>query len=149
MMPYKSISQLEICNLEVAQKRLIKKLVDNGFKIKIVFPINERRYTIITGIQDNEEKRIFLMFKKEFFHNFGMEFRHLGATGQGDTINVEDLKTALRLEVTDIYSVYPNGICYTIPLQDFLMKSIRWTNKEGKEVRSISIHELKRGYNLI
>lgn len=149
MNPPQQISAMEVVNLEVAQKRLLRKLVDNGFKIKVVFPINERRYTIITGLQDNEEKRIFLMFKKEFFHNFGIELRHLGARGQGETINVEDLKTALKLGVTDIYSVYPNGICYTISLQDFLTKSIRWTNKEGKEVRSVSIHELKRGYNLI
>jgi hypothetical protein len=143
-----TISEMQIVTLEIAQRRLLKRLIDNGFKLKIVFPINQNRYSIITGIKDDQPKNILLVYKRDFFHNFGIELRHLGAVGLGETLNSEDIKTALRMQVEDIYFVYPSGSCYTMPMIEFLIKSIKWQNKELKEVRSISLHELKRLYDL-
>ena len=149
MLPqYPSFSQANLGSLEVAQKRLLKRIIDNGFKLKTNFLINQKRYALITGIQNEEPKKILLVYKRDLFHNFGLELRHLGATGMGETLNCDDLKLALQIGVTDVYFTYPNGSCYTMPLMEFLEKSFKWTNKEGKRVRSISIHKLKRLYDL-
>ena len=147
-MEIRQLSEMNIGTLEVAQERLIKSLVNSGFQLNNIFSINQGRYSIITGVENGLPKNILLMFKRDFFHNFGLEFRHLGKTGIGETVNCEDLKCALRLGVTDIYTVYPWGVCYSIKLMDFLEKSVRWINKELKEVRSISVHELKREHDL-
>ena len=135
---------MEICSLEVAQRRLIKRMIDDGFDLQLVFPINNFRYSIIRF----KEKTIFMMFKKEVFKNFGKKFRYLGYVGCGETINVLDLQMALKFKTDEIYSIFPNGIAYMITFADFMEKSVSWTNKEGKNVRSVSIHELKRTYDL-
>ena len=147
-MEIEQLREMEIASFEVAQERLIKRLVKTGFRLSNVLPINHNRYSIISGFQEGLPKKILLMFKRDFFHNFGIEFRHLGYTGIGETVNVEDLRLALRMGVTHIYTIYPTGICYSIGIMDFLEKSVRWTNKELKEVRSISVHELKREHDL-
>ena len=61
----------------------------------------------------------------------------------------EQIKEALALNVQTIITVFPNGIAYSIPIGDFIMNSIRWTQKEGTVVRSISIHEYKRFADLV
>ena len=136
----KPLTELKIATFEVAQKRLLKKLIDSGFHLQQVFPINQNRYSILIF----KEKRILLMFKKEVFFNFGLEFRSKRESGVGETVNYNELKTALRMGVNEIYSVFPNGICYKININDFLMKCHKRIVKEGKEVRSINIHNFKR-----
>ena len=136
----KPIQDMKIATLDAAFRRFIRKIMKEGFKVRDVMPINNHRYWIIKGY----DKNIMFSYKHEVFYNFGMMFKLQGQFGVGDTLNCEDLRTALRYNVKDIYVVFPNGIAYTIKLKDFLEKSFRWTNKEGKEVRSISIHEYKR-----
>jgi len=77
-------------------------------------------------------------------NNFGKEFRDEGATGLGETINVEHLQMATMNNVKHLVFVYPNGKVYAILLHDFLVNSYRRINKKNKATRSISIHLLKR-----
>jgi len=138
------LSEMKICTLEVAKTKLIKKLVDQGFLLKQVFPINNYRYVII----EFQERKIMLMYKREPFKTFGLRFRAYGKTGAGDSINKEDLQLALRYGVTDLYFIYTSGVCYEISIMDFLMNCLKWNNDEGKEIRSIGLNELKRKYDL-
>jgi len=135
----KQINKMEIATFSAGYRRLIKKLVDNGFEIKEVLPLNDRRYTIVFG----KEKNILVIYKRDPFFNFGLMFRKEGQSGVGDTINVLDLKIAIQSNVKEIYSIFPNGKAYKIDLLDFLRDSFRWKNHEGKSVRSISIHKYK------
>jgi len=129
----------EVETIEVVYKRLLGKLNEEGFNLQRVKPINHGRYFIAFG----ENDAIFVAYKREFFNSFGKMFKHLGYKGMGDSINVDDLKECLRYNVSNIYSVFPNGKAYKIGLTEFLTKGISWTNKEGKLVKSISIHEYK------
>lgn len=142
-MEIKQISQMKIASLQVAQSRLLRELTLRGYKIDSILPINNFRYTLVKGTEN-----IMIMFKKEPFFNFGLQFRHLGHTGVGDTINTEDLTKALEMGVERIYTIFPNGIAYDISMYDFLKKCVCWTNKEGKSVKSISIHEYRRAFKL-
>lgn len=87
-------------------------------------------------------------YKREVFSNFGKMFRDQGYKGVGDSLNVDDLKECLRNNVSKIYTVFPNGKAYKIDLTDFLTKGISWTNKEGKLIKSISIHEYKEAIKI-
>ncbi len=138
------LSEMEIGNFEAGYRRFIDTIVKQGFIIKNVLPINNNRYCIVLG----EEKAIMFMYKREVFRNFGIKFRSKGYSGVGDSINCEDLKKALRNNVQEIYTCFPNGIVYKIKLIDFLEKSMKWTNKEGKEVRSISVHAYLKAFEL-
>jgi hypothetical protein len=133
---------IKIANFEIAQKKIIKELVDLGFELKDIVSINRDRYIILVGIN----RSILLTFKRDPFFTFGKMFQHLGyKDGElGDTINQEDLDTAIRLQVSDIISVFENGLVYTIPLWEFMEKSIKWVNKEQKPVRSISLNKYKK-----
>lgn len=131
---------MEVFNLEAAYRRLLIKLANKGLVIRSVTPINHGRYMIVRGDEKGKKKNLFIMYKRDVFRNFGRMFRDKGYTGVGDTINKEDLKSAIRAGVTEIYSIFPNGKSYKIGLREFLLESIEWTQKEGKEVRSISIH---------
>lgn len=109
--------------------------------------INDCRYAILPGRKGTEN--IAITFKKEWFLKFGdMGFfnEELGKyeSGLGDTINVDDLKLFKQHDVKDIYIIFKDGRIYKIGLDDFLINSYRWTVKEGKDVRSISIHKLER-----
>jgi len=130
--------------IEVGYKKLLIKLEQDGYKIDIVKPINNNRYLIIKGNPEN----LLIIFKRDPFYNFGTMFNGLGFKGVGDTINVKDLKVAIRNKVDRIYIIFPRGIVYTILLEEFLSKSLKWLNKEGIEVRSISIHEYTRSYEI-
>ena len=146
MMEYeiKQFNEMKICNIEAGYKRLIDKLIANGFRFKNVFETNHKRYKILLGKPYN----ILVMFKKEPFYNFGKMFRSQGCKGVGETVNVEDLKKAYREKVQYIYTMFPNGIAYRMRLLDFLKESVKWKNKEGKEVRSISIHSFERAFEI-
>lgn len=141
----KQLSDMKIATMEAGLKFLIQKLISEGCKIKDLLPINNYRYVIIKGLNF---PNILVTYKRDTFHNFSKMFRSQGATGLGETINCLSLKESLINNVEEIYIIYYTGICYTIKLQDFLNKSIKWINKEGIEVRSTSVHNLKRAYDL-
>jgi hypothetical protein len=130
----------QIIDINDAYKFVLNNLIKKGFVLDKVIPINHNRYIIAKGSPGN----ILIMFKREVFYNFGQMFRHKGYSGVGDSINCKDLIEANKHNVSDIYITFPNGNIYTITLEDFLNNSIKWTNKENKEVRSISIHKYKR-----
>ncbi len=133
-----------IQTIESAYRNILDKLVYRGFIIKFVIPINQGRYILVKGEQEN----ILIMYKRDFFHNFGYQFRSLGYSGVGDSINVSDLKECLRKNVNKIYTVFPNGCVYSITISKIMEKSERWVNKEGREVRSFSIHEYSKEFEL-
>lgn len=126
----------QILTFDAGYRRLLAKLISRGFKLDKIKPINNGRYLIAIG-----KENILIMFKRDVFHNFGKQFKEEGFKGVGDTINVDDLKLCIQNKVKKIFSIFLNGRAYSIDIKDFLEKSIRWMNKEGKEVRSISIHE--------
>ena len=129
----------------VAQKKVLKELVTCGFELKDIISINKNRYSILIG----SKKNILLTFKRDPFKTFGDKFNDLGQEGEvGDTINCSDIDTAIKMQVIDIISVFDNGIAYTMPLHEFIEKSFKWNNCEGKEVRSISIREYKILFDL-
>lgn len=112
-----------------------------------IHPINNGRYYIVSG-----EPNIAVIFKHEFFLKFG-EFASARSwvndngkleSGIGDSINTDDLRTIIQNDVKTIYVTYDDGKIYYIDTHEFLLKSHSWQNKEGKLVRSISIHNLKR-----
>lgn len=128
---------VELDNMESAYKYLLKKIRN----IKIVKPMNENRYIFAETFEGD---KMLITYKRDVFHNFGEQFRHLGYSGVGDTINCNELKEAIKKGVDTIFTIFPNGYIYYIPLVDFLNNSINWINKEGKQVRSISIHQYRR-----
>lgn len=133
-----------ILTIEASKNGLIKKLVDSGLNLREVTPINQGRYFILCF----KEKSVLLAFKRDTFHNFGIQFKELGYSGVGDTLNKEDIGIALDHGVSEIFTIFPRGIIYKISMKDFLKKSLEWTNKEGKEVLSISIHEYNPAFDL-
>lgn len=109
-------------------------------------PLNKNRYFVVHG--RNGCGNIAILFKKAWFETFGdrrfiSDEGHLEA-GIGDTINSEDLKLFNIRGVRQIFTMYQDGKIYSISMGDFLAQSHRWTNKEGKDVRSISIHRYTR-----
>ncbi len=133
-----------ILKFDAAYRRVIDKLISNGFKVKDTLLINKDRYCIVLG----KPKNILITFKKELFHNFGSMFIDEHSDEEGDTINCLDLRISLRYKVKEIYLVNPKGIVYKIPFMDFLEKSFRWVNREGKEVRSVSFNEYKKAFEV-
>ena len=143
------------------QKTVYKKLLDaraglelclkclekDGYRWQLIKPINEGRYYIIEGLN---QYNISIVFKREWFLKYGeMGFisqEGMAETGLGETLNVDDLKSMLVEEVKVIYTVTEEGKIYYISMEDFLFHSHKWLTKEGKDVRSISIHRLHR-YN--
>lgn len=125
---------------EAAYHQVIEHMQKNGHTIIATNETNFSRYRIMT----TNKGRYLVMFKKEFFRNFGREFARFGETGLGDSINIKGLKEAVISGAMNLIFIYPNGAIYTISISDFLLKSHRWTNKENTEVRSISVHNLKR-----
>lgn len=103
--------------------------------------LNQGRYAVVKG--KSLSPNIAILFKKEWFLKFG---EILEQKGIGDTINCEHLRlfNSDEYKIKTIYIMHKSGSIYKISLYDFLTKSICWENKEGKEVRSISIHNYKR-----
>jgi len=111
--------------------------------------INQGRYAIVSG--QALKPNIAILFKKNWFMSFGtMNFTTPEGkveTGIGDTINVDDLRNFISHNVRTVYTLHPSGAIYSIDLFDFLNNSYGWKNKEGKDVRSISIHKYRRENN--
>ena len=103
--------------------------------------INKRRYAIIKGFGS---PNIAILLKTEPFMTFGQKkFKKEDGsyeTGVGDSINTEYLKLFVKEKVKTIYTLFRDGKLYEIKLMDFLCNSHSWVQKEGTEVRSISIH---------
>ena len=68
----------------------------------------------------------------------------------GDSINHEDIKIACSSDnnVTKIYTIFANGNVYSISMEDFLSNCIDWNCLEGKQMRSISIHNYKKEFKI-
>jgi len=134
------MKQIQILNEENAVRIVLKTLKNNiNYKWDHINYINRNRYAIVKG-----SPNIAILLKRNTFMNFGAKFREFGESGVGDTINSEYLKEFIRKEVDMIYTIFPDGKIYMIKLNDFLVKSYQWIQKEGTEVRSTSIHNFKR-----
>lgn len=132
----------KIATFEAAYREVIRNLIKRGHTIINTIPINQGRYLIIKTNKD----KFLVGYKREVFFNFGKQFRDMGYSGVGDTFNVLDLEIAGGEGVTTIFSVFPNGAIYSIPLMQFISEGVQWVNKEGKSVISISIHKYKREF---
>jgi len=103
--------------------------------------INKNRYAIVYGLGS---PNIAILLKSDFFNSFGRKFADKGEKGVGDSINVDSLKAFVKEGVKTIYVLFRDGKLYSISLMDFLINSYRWIQKEGTDVRSISIHKYKK-----
>lgn len=130
----------EIWNIDATYMKVCKLLEKKGYEIEETIEINSGRYIICK----TDKGSFLIVYKREFFLTFGKMFKNEGATGIGETINREDLITANRVGVRNLIFVYENGDVYHIRVTDFLSNCFRWTNKEGKEALSVSIHELRK-----
>jgi hypothetical protein len=135
------MNETQIYNIDAGFRAIVKHILSSGIRVLESEPINEGRYYLIK-VEDG--KNYLAMFKRDFFHNFGKEFRDQGASGMGETINTENLKSGLAHGVNNLMFIYPDGAIYSISVEDFLNKSFRRVNKENKETLSVSIHELRR-----
>ena len=124
---------------ESAVKEVLQHLKTKGYKWYNINYTNKKRYCIVRG-----DPNIAIMLKTDPFFNFGYEFKHLGEKGVGDGINCEHLKRFITLDVEDIYTMFKDGKIYTIKLKDFLLNSHKAIQKEGTEIRYISIHHYRR-----
>ena len=104
-----------------------------------MFNLNQSRYAVIQG-----NPNVAILLKREVFYNFGKKFRDQGMQGVGDSINTKHLKEFASKNVKMIYTLFPDGKLYYISLQEFLMYSYDWVQKEGTPVKSISIHKYHR-----
>ena len=136
------MKQIQI--FEVAHRRLIDRLIKEGFKVVDMAWINKNRYCIIFGV----EKNILIKFTRDLFNTFGKMFISKDSLERGDTVNYEELKMALHHNIEEIYTILPSGNTYMIKAQDFLMKCKSWTNSLGKEVRSAPIKEYEMVFKL-
>lgn len=116
-------------------------LWQNNVEVFESIPFNNSRYVMLkTAIG-----KIMVVFKRDFFNSFGKIFASEGESGIGETINNEDLKSALREEIEWIYFIYGNAHIYRIKLIDFISNSHKRINDfEGKETRSINVKHLER-----
>ncbi len=130
----------QILNEENAVKEVLQILKkDFDYEWQNINYINQNRYAIIQG-----KPNAAILLKREVFHNFGKKFRDKGMQGVGDSINIKHLQVFANKNVKMIYTLFPDGKLYYISLQEFLMCSYPWVQKEGTPVRSISIHSYKR-----
>jgi hypothetical protein len=132
---------VKINNFEIGYRKLLRKIKN----IEKVMFVNSNRYIIVKTFSGDN---YLVTFKREPFYNFGKQFKKKGYKGVGDTINCKELQIAIKNKINKIFTIFPNCVVYSITIEDFLNKSVKWINKEGKEVRSISIHEYKKEYDL-
>ena len=137
-----------------AKDLVLINLEKQNYKWTRVDSINFGRYWLVSGTPN-----IAIIYKQAWFLKFGdlakekhWERAGVQETGLGDSINKHELKTMLQNNVKDIFIVYqPHGSrtseIFSIGLHDFLINSHDYNNKEGKEVKSISIHLYKRFSN--
>jgi len=133
----------------------VLELLENteSYKWRNINYINDGRYAIVHG--RSLCNNLAITFKKEWFLKYG-EFANRYnwrdsedrlEAGIGDTLNTLDLSKFIQNKVKTIYIMHHKGAIYKISLLDFLLWSFKWINKEGKEVRSISIHRYVRVNN--
>ena len=131
---------MDIQNGEAAWINVSYHLAKEGHKFLDTLEINNGRYRILK----TDRESYLVVFKRDFFRNFGKYFRDKGATGLGETLNIENLKEAGIKGAMKIIFIYPNSHIYSISIEDFLTNGFRRENKEGKKTISVSIHLLKR-----
>lgn len=124
---------------ESAVRETLKELSKQGYRWENIVYLNKGRYCMVYG-----QPNIAILLKTEPFFNFGRNFKGYGESGVGDSINCEALRTFLRNGIKLIYTKFRDGKLYVTSLQEILMKSHRWVQKEGTEVRSFSIHLYNR-----
>jgi len=134
---------MEIQNGEAGFINVAKFLRDSGHELLETIEINQGRYRVLK----TDKETFLVLFKREFFKNFGKYFRDKGATGLGETVNLDNLKEGVSKGIMKIIFIYPNGHIYSIGLEEFLNNGFRRENKEGKKTISVSIHLLKRENN--
>lgn len=125
----------------------VLQFLEGSYKWQNIHYLNKGRYAVAIGVKTYPN--IAILFKKQWYLTFGSqnfidESTGKIETGIGDTINSEDLAEFIRRKVERIYTLHSSGAIYAIPLHEFLYWSHPWQNKEGKAVRSISIHRYKR-----
>ena len=132
---------MNIFNEENAARYVLKELGLLGYKwdAKDIKYINKGRYCVVKG-----NPIIAILLKDRPFMNFGHQFRKAGETGVGDTINCKEFKEFISEGVERVYTVFRDGKIYYANLIELLHNSHKWTQKEGTEVRSFSIHRYKR-----
>lgn len=131
---------MQIQNGEAAFSNVVDCLTEKKYKIISTLEINNGRYRILK----TDKETFLVVFKRSLFRNFGKFFRDKGAEGMGETLNIEDLKTAVVNGARSIIFIYPNGYIYKLSIEEFLMEGYKRTNKEMKETISISVHLLNR-----
>lgn len=127
----------------ISMDNAIRDVLEHDFHIVplSIKPINMGRYAIICL---SESKCIAMMLKDKPFMNFGYQFRSKGYSGVGDSVNVSDLQRMIQEGVKTIYTKFRDGKLYRISIDELLKNSEVWINKEGKRVRSFSIHKYER-----
>ena len=141
---HKYLIMERIENIEAAYRGVIDGMRRAGYQILDVLPINEGRYVIVKAKPEN----VMIVFKRDFFNSFCKMFEHLGERGVGESVNRADLKYAVSVGVTRLFSVFPNGVVYTISVEDFLNNAHLWKNSQSREVYSINISHYKRVFEL-
>ncbi len=114
-----------------------------GYIFNQAIPMNLGRYQILEG---KGSCNILLIYKKEMFLKFGTMFRHEGKTGLGESINRQHIKKAFIRDCKLIARIDKDGNLLLASLSEFRESGVKWTNKEGIEVISNSIH-LFKNYN--
>ena len=131
-------------NIDAAYRDVLTELMSKGITIYDIIPINQNRYIIAKTSVGN----FLIIYKREPFRNFYKLDPNATGKTQGESINVDHLKIAIQKEVSKIYVVRPTGDVFSIDMQEFLVNSIRWTNLEGIDIRSIDIHKLNKEFRI-
>lgn len=124
---------------ESAVRLVLQEIKKTGYTWNMIDFINKGRYCMVHGTPN-----IAIMLKTEPFMNFGYQFKKQGESGVGDSINVQHLKQFIINNVEIIYTMFRDGKIYKIDINKILCNSHKWTQKEGTEVRSFSIHLYER-----
>ena len=132
---------MQLLSQENAYKYCLKYLKTLGYKWHYITKINNNRYAIVLGNMNNESYNILIVFKRDVFYS---SKQICNIEGASETVNVEELKTAKLMDISFIYWVYENGNIYNCEIDKFLKDSVKWHNKEGKDVRSVGMKELER-----
>jgi len=99
-----------------AFRDFFKELRARGEYPKPTYSFNKGRHRLI----ETENEKYYVVFKREFYHSFAHEFKGLYDTyphleGEGESINEDALKIALRKQVDQIVFIHPNGFYGVYP----------------------------------
>lgn len=128
--------------LKLVCKTIERKTFDMVEEIK---PVNNQRHFLLRTIRG---LKYYVMYKREFFHKFGVIFALHGMKGAGESINKENLNLALKYEVDKIMLVYATGYVYVVTPQQWKefaeqFGTIRETG-QGETTYSIPLSYLRR-----